>query len=44
MTHEVEQAGKFRMERLQRIMKDLVKHTKRANGMTVLQTNSKIKN
>ena len=32
------------MERMSRIMKDLIKHTLMANGMTMLQTKSKITN
>ena len=32
------------MERMQRNAKNLVKHTQRVNGTTVLQNNSKIRN
>ena len=32
------------MERMQKILKDFVKHTKQVNGMTILQTDSKIRN
>ena len=38
MTLGIEQIGKFRMERMQGIMKDLVEHTQVANGTIVLQT------
>ena len=40
----IEQVGKFRMERMQRVMKYLVKHTQWTNKTTVLQTNCKIWN
>ena len=41
---EIEQVGKFRMERMQTVMKDHIKHAQWGNRTTVLQTNSKIRN
>ena len=40
----IKQVGKLRTERMQRIVKNHVKHTRQTNGTVVLQTNSKIRN